>query len=79
MVNEAEASIGFRKNLAGDEACAAALGEDAGDRAHGGPEAEAADRHGAVFRMDTEIGSGADFSSRAQELDHANERTRGGE
>jgi hypothetical protein len=62
MVNEAEAAIGFWKNLAGDEACAAALREDAGDRAHGCPETEAADRHGTVFWIDAEIGGGADFS-----------------
>ena len=32
MVDNAEAAVGFRENLAWDEACAAALGEDAGDR-----------------------------------------------
>ena len=73
MVDDAEASIGFGENLAGDEACATAFGEDAGDWAHGGPKAEATDWHGTVFGMDAEIGSGADFSSRAQELNHANE------
>ena len=78
MVNEAEAAVGFWKNLAWNEACAAALGEDAGDRAHGCPKAETADRHGAVFGIDAEIGGGADFSSRAQELDHANESARRG-
>ena len=78
MVDKAEAAVGFGKNLAWDEACATALGEDAGDRAHGCPEAETADWHGAVFWIDAEIGGGADFSSRAQELDHPNERARRG-
>jgi len=73
MVDDAEASIGFGENLAWDKACTAAFGEYACNRAHGGPEAEATDWHGTVFGMDAEIGSGADFSSRTQELNHANE------
>ena len=77
MVDDAEASVGFWENLTWDEACAAAFGENAGDGAHGGPEAKAANRHGTVFGIDTEIGSRTDFSAGTEEFDHPDEGARG--
>lgn len=77
MVNEPEAAVRLGENLAWDEACTAALGEDTSYGAHGRPESKAAHGDSAMFRIDTQIGGSADFPPCTQELDHPNESTRG--